>query len=96
MKVLLALVALTLVTACSTTQNTTQAPKTEELELAQISGNESLDEEKQVYCTREAMIGTRLPQRRICRTKEEWRIITETSKEAMDELQRQPAAIINN
>lgn len=94
MKNLPVLAALMLLAACSTTdgQSADIAAAEREKKMAEevLANATSVDEkdEKTIYCSSEPMIGTRLPKRRVCKTKEEWRIISEASKEAVDEIQR--------
>jgi hypothetical protein len=43
-----------------------------------------------LICTHEPVIGTRLPQRRVCRTREEWAVINRQATEEVDRVQRAP------
>ena len=43
-----------------------------------------------VICSSEPVVGTRLPNRRTCRTVAEWERISEASKEEVDRVQRAP------
>lgn len=45
---------------------------------------------KRVICAKSAVVGTRLPNRRVCRTEEEWRVINDTGQETAREIQRMP------
>lgn len=47
-------------------------------------------QKERVICTREAAVGTRLPNRRVCRTEREWAVIRGTSEETAAEIQRMP------
>jgi hypothetical protein len=54
-------------------------------ESPKMIGNQRAD---RLICTNEAVVGTRLPNRRTCRTAEEWDRISEASREEMDRVQR--------
>ena len=41
-----------------------------------------------LICSKQAVVGTRLPNRRTCRTKEEWDRIGDQSREEVDRVQR--------
>jgi hypothetical protein len=43
-----------------------------------------------LICTEEPVIGTRLPKRRVCRTREEWAVINRQATEEVDRVQRAP------
>lgn len=43
---------------------------------------------ERVICTRETVVGTRLPNRKTCRTREEWDRISEQSREEVERVQR--------
>lgn len=75
--------------ACATTPD--RFPENTAMVKAVLENADSADEKEdgeRIYCTREPMIGTRLRQRRICKTAEEWRLISENSKEAVRDIQR--------
>ncbi|MEX0941103.1 MAG: hypothetical protein WD002_00995 [Pseudomonadales bacterium] len=101
MKILPVLVTLVLLAACSTTDNQSaaNAAADKEKKMAEevLANATSVDkkDEKTVYCTSEPMIGTRLPKRRVCKTKEQWRIISEASKETVNEIQRMNIPVLS-
>lgn len=56
-------------------------------EVPEMIGNQRTDS---LICTSEPVIGTRLPNRRTCRTAEEWKRISDASKDEVDRVQRGP------
>ncbi|HUE88562.1 MAG TPA: hypothetical protein VMO26_20995 [Vicinamibacterales bacterium] len=81
--------------ATSSAESEKSAPAVSEERQAKSTAKDvtRTEEKERVICTKQAMSGTRLPNRRICRTEREWELIEGTGRETAEQIQRMPIPI---
>jgi len=93
MKLVSILAAAIVLAGCASTSPEQPAPErlaaAGEAESATTTEGEEAAQPRKI-CTTQAMTGTRLPNRRVCKTEEEWATIEAESKETVEHIQRLP------